>query len=130
MLSERSCLFIFNSSPKTIKDIFEYLEAKLASTATDDYTFNIRRDCVLEDILEDVGSASFCPYKIMKTYFVGEVGEDTGGLTRELWRLFSREVRNVVFEGQENARTLRHDSTRLKVSCNKFMAVVIALLST
>lgn len=88
------------------------MQAKLGE---EEFTFRIKRESVLEDILEDAGSRSFNPQKIVKTAFVGEAGQDTGGITRELWRLFGENVKESLCEGREHALVLRHDSNRLKV---------------
>ena len=51
---------------------------------------------------------------IPQTWFIGEVGSDTGGLTRELWRLLGIDVM-CLCEGQPNMLVLRHDSDRVVV---------------
>ena len=42
----------------------------------------------------------------LQTWFIGECGRDTGGATRELWRL----IGECVMEGQPNNLLFRHDS--------------------
>ena len=41
--------------------------------------------------------------------FVGECGRDTGGVTRELWRLQGYSIVGLC-EGQPNNLSFRHDS--------------------
>ena len=48
--------------------------------------------------------------------FIGEDGDDEGGLKREFWLLFSREVKSRFFEGKDGHSTLKHDSSSLIVS--------------
>ena len=47
---------------------------------------------------------------------MGEAGEDTGGLTRGLWRLFSKSIQQHLCEGQENCLIFRRDSAKLQVN--------------
>ena len=82
---------------------------------TEEYEFQVRRDHVLEDLLKESRKRSYHPQKRVKTWFVGEEGEDTGGLTRELWRLFGKEIQSLC-EGKENILVPRHDATKLQVN--------------
>ena len=75
------------------------------------YYFEVRRDHVLDDLLHEVQSESFHPKKRIKTWFIGENGADTGGLTREMWTIFVKELR----EGREYHLIFKHDGTRLQV---------------
>ena len=103
----------FCSSPSSLKEVVDYImKTKLVE---EEFTFRVKRGTVLEDILEDAGSKAFDPRKQVKTSFVGEAGQDVGGVTRELWHLFGKEVQKSLCEGQQDALVLRHDSTRLKV---------------
>ena len=40
---------------------------------------------------------SYDPLKCVSTYFIGELGTDTGGMTCELWRLFAKGVEQTLF---------------------------------
>ena len=57
-------------------------------------------------------------YSFIQTWFVGESGRDTGGVTRELWRLMTRAV-FALCEGDQKCRTFRHDSERVGVYYHK-----------
>ena len=48
----------------------------------------MRRSDLFEDLLRETRKRSYRPSKHVETDFVGEPGEDTEGLTRELWCLF------------------------------------------
>lgn len=61
------------------------------------------------------GKPKRSPFKRVKTYFVAEAGQDTGGLTRELWCLFARHVQQSLCEGKEHCMVLRHDANKLQV---------------
>ena len=54
----------------------------------------------------------------MQTWFIGEAGRDTGGVTRELWRLLSHDVMRLC-EGQPSKLVFRHDSDRVLVSIDE-----------
>lgn len=94
--------------------VLAYLEKKLDG----EFTVHIRRDEVFQDLLD----SSIHPQRRVLTYFVGEYGEDAGGLTRELWRLFAKEVKAKLCEGKRNLLVLRHDSEKLMVTgCFSFI---------
>ena len=78
--------------------------------------FEVRREHVLDDLIAATKRRSFQPYpqKKVTTYFIGEAGRDTGGLTRELWRLFGKNVMRLC-DGKENCKVPRHDATKLSV---------------
>ena len=58
----------------------------------------------------------------MKTYFTGEAGQDTGGLTRELWQLFGKHLKQSLCEGKDNCLVFRHDAQKLKVSIYNYIS--------
>ena len=97
-----------------------------------------RRGHVLEDALRAAGRSSFRPYgrpQVWKTAtqtsfvspnatvlllcmerkFIGEEGRDTGGLTRELWRLLCPSMSQSLFHGPVGKRTIIHSVQRLQV---------------
>ena len=76
----------------------------------------MRRDYILQDLLRVTTKRGFHPHMKIETWFVGEAGEDTGGLTRELWCLFSKSIQRQLCEGQENCLVFRHDTGKLQVS--------------
>ena len=80
----------------------------------DCFTFEVRRSCILDDLLRGIKSKCFHPKKKINTWFVGESGRDTGGLTRELWCLFSREMASIC-DGKEHCKIPRHDAVKLQV---------------
>lgn len=49
-----------------------------------------------------------------KTWFIGECGRDTGGVTRELWRFLGRALMNIC-EGQPNNLVFRHNAELVSV---------------
>lgn len=51
---------------------------------------------------------------LLQTWFVGEMGRDTGGVTRELWRLLGLSLTSLC-EGPSHMRVFRHDSERVGV---------------
>jgi hypothetical protein len=57
--------------------------------------YEIRREYVLCDLLRTVKKKSYDSLKKVKVWFAGEEGRDTGGLTREMWRLFSIEMQHI-----------------------------------
>lgn len=50
----------------------------------------------------------------MYTWFIGEIGRDTGGVTRELWRLLSKDIA-AMCDGQPTKCVFRHDSSKVQV---------------
>ena len=51
---------------------------------------------------------------LLQTWFIGECGSDTGGVTHELWRLFGNSVMGLC-EGQANTLVFRQDSGKVSV---------------
>ena len=56
---------------------------------------------------------------LLQTWFVGEVGCDTGGVTRELWRLLAQDIMGLC-DGVEGNLVFRHDSAKIQVLHSKF----------
>lgn len=81
------------------------------------YRFEIRREFVLCDLLRSVKNRAYDPLKRVKVWFVGEEGRDTGGLTREMWRLFNNDLKRLC-EGNEGCLLIRHDAAKLQVFYN------------
>lgn len=54
-----------------------------------------------------------CVY--LQTWFIGEGGDDEGGVTRELWTLLGHGIIRLC-EGEPNTLVFRHDSGRVGVS--------------
>ena len=50
-----------------------------------------------------------------QTWFIGESGTDTGGITRELWRLLGHDVMHLC-EGNSAKMVFRHSSAKVLVS--------------
>ena len=48
-------------------------------------------------------------------YFVGEQGEDYGGLRRELFSLLADRIKDSLLEGRTNQFVFRHDMVALQV---------------
>lgn len=83
---------------------------------TETHKYHVRRSDLFHDLLRETTKKSYHPLKHVETYFVGEPGFDTGGLTRELWRLFGKHVQQSLCEGKENCLVIRHDASKLQVS--------------
>ena len=101
----------FFSSPQSLKDVIVNLRMKLNET----HVYHVRRSNLFEDLLRKTRKRSHRPSKHVETDFVGELGEDTGGLTRELWCLFGKYLQQSLCEGKENCLVFRHDATKLQV---------------
>ena len=104
--------FICRASTLTLQDAIMSLSAKV--DRDNSFTFEVRRSCVLDDLMHAMKSKCFHPTKKIYTWFVGESGSDTGGLTREMWGLFSREVLRLC-DGKDNFKIIRHDAAKLQV---------------
>ena len=55
-------------------------------------------------------------FSCFKVEFVGEVGEDTGGLSREFWYLLFRDIQDTMFEGSDNRLVPLCDTVSLQVT--------------
>lgn len=105
-------MWVFVYRPvETLHDVVSVLQSKVLSEVQ---LFSIRREHVLEDIIKESKRWSFTPLKKVETYFAGEAAKDTGGVTRELWRLLSTEVEGLC-DGREACKIFRHDAVKLKV---------------
>ena len=51
---------------------------------------------------------------------MGELGKDTGGVTREMWRLFGNELK-MLCDGRKDKLVFRHDSAKVQVNLNCHM---------
>jgi hypothetical protein len=51
----------------------------------------------------------------LQVQFLGEEGEDGGGLSREFWALLARDIHSTLFEGMGDRCILRHDAVGLQV---------------
>lgn len=52
---------------------------------------------------------------IIQVEFLGEEGEDGGGLLREFWTLLFKEIKNSLFDGSDDRYVPRHDVIALQV---------------
>lgn len=100
-----------NFSPQSLSDIIQQLKSKIHAET---HEYHVRRSEVLNDLLRETRKRAYSPFKCVKTYFVGEPGEDTGGLTRELWCLFAKHIQESLCDGKENCRVFRHDAAKLQ----------------
>lgn len=110
----------------------------------EEVTIIVRRESILEDSIRSVKRSSFrCDHTVVvsgryvllcslvsirfcrtvqttllwtQVEFLGEPGEDGGGLKREFWCLLSKEIRNYMFEGRGQRMVPRHDAVALQVS--------------
>ena len=80
------------------------------------------RDSVFEDLL----SESVDPYKRMTTSFLGEPGVDAGGLTREMWCLFSKGVQQLC-DGKETCKVPRHNTIKLQEGVFKKIGLLMGI---
>ena len=78
------------------------------------FEYEVRREFVFCDLLRTVKKNAYDPLKRVKVWFVGEEGRDTGGLSREMWRIFSSEIQRMC-EGKEGCLLIKHDATKLQV---------------
>ena len=53
---------------------------------------------------------------MLQVHFIGEEGEDCGGLRRELFSLLFEGIKEWYLEGQSKQLVLRHDVVALQVS--------------
>lgn len=97
--------------------------------------FQVRREYVYLDLLKESKKSKFHPMKrvqvflesnaydecayLKQTWFIGEMGRDTGGITRELWKLFGESLERLCI-GEENMLVFRPDSNKVivRVLCN------------
>ena len=104
---------VFNCRPQTLQDVLSVLKSRVLSTEVQ--LFTIRRGHIFEDIVKEAKRPSYAPLKKIKTEFAGEAGDDTGGISRELWTLFAREV-SALCDGSAKCKIFRHDSVKVKAS--------------
>lgn len=102
---------LFAYRPETLQDAVMLLQSMVLPEVQE---FHIRRSHVLDDIVKETKRRTFQPLKKIVTWFVGEAGKDTGGLTRELWRLFAKEVESLC-DGHPTRKIFRHDAAKLQV---------------
>ena len=51
------------------------------------------------------------------------LGKDTGGVTKEMWRLFGQNLLTSLCEGPDGNVVFRHDSSKVKVCNVTYVAV-------
>ena len=90
----------------------------------EEFQIEVRREFVLSDLLRAVKKKSYHPLKKIKTWFVGEEGSDTGGLTQEMWRLFGRDLQYVC-EGKEGCLLFKHDAAKLQVCIRNYTVFLL-----
>ena len=106
------CLFFVYRQPETLDGaIKSIIENNLRGET---FQFEIRREVALQDMLSETKTTLFHPLKKVKIWFVGETGEDTGGLTREAWCLLGRALERIC-EGRPGFKIPRHDAAKLQV---------------
>ncbi|CAI8034740.1 G2/M phase-specific E3 ubiquitin-protein ligase [Geodia barretti] len=115
---------LFCSLPESLNDVINHLKLNVTQET---HEYNVRRDEVFSDMMREAKKRSFSPYKRVKTYFVGEQGNDTGGLTRELWCLFARHVQHNLCEGHENCKVIRHDASKLQEGVYRRVGVLMGV---
>ncbi|XP_019857667.1 PREDICTED: G2/M phase-specific E3 ubiquitin-protein ligase-like [Amphimedon queenslandica] len=89
----KSCIKQLQSINKTLTAPHLYLE--------------FRRDFILTDALKHSTKPKFDPKNQLKVTFVGEAGEDIGGLRREFWRLFVSSAAQEYFIGEASCKTFQ-----------------------
>ena len=104
-------LCCFHRSPNSLSEAVMMLEMGLKKEAC---AYEIRREYVLCDLLRTVKKKSYDSLKKVKVWFAGEEGRDTGGLTREMWRLFSIVMQHIC-EGKKGFLVIKHDTAKLQV---------------
>ena len=60
----------------------------------------------------------------LQTWFIGESGTDTGGITRELWRLFGQGLMQQC-NGSSDKMVFRHSSYKVmvRIVCGKLFCI-------
>jgi hypothetical protein len=78
---------------------------------------SVRRDYIVSDCLAAVRRSSFNPKKTIIVEFVGEEGDDTGGLLREMWRLLAQSLseEGPLLQGPPFAKVPRHNVVSIQV---------------
>ena len=57
---------------------------------------------------------------------MGELGKDTGGVTREMWRLFGNDIKSLC-DGQNDKFVFRHDSSKVQVVAHLLFLLCMCL---
>ena len=78
-------------------EAFQQLAESLTSSVQD---ISINRDNVLADVIHLYSSDPMLPLKQVKVSFIGEKGDDFGGLTKELFTLIWSRLIEEYFEGE------------------------------
>ena len=106
-------IFVF-SGALTLHDVIMELSSQTSGNGIQ--RVQVRRENVLDDMIREVGKKSFnCNCSNMKTWFVGELGIDYGGLTRELWSLLAKEIKFKLCTGKSPNMSLKPNPMKLQV---------------
>jgi hypothetical protein len=101
---------LVNGEPYSIRSWLLYEHAaRNQQPGTDRLSMNLSREAIVHDVLEQVASATRAQLRRgPKVVFSerGEIGDDQGGLTREMFAAFSREIlnENRLFQSSESNR--------------------------
>ena len=102
------------SSSTTLKDVLMELSTRNVGNGVQ--RIDIRRDRVLDDMIRETGKKNFnCNPSNIKVWFIGECGEDYGGLTRESWGLLSKEIKFKLCTGISPNLVFSPNFTKLQV---------------
>lgn len=97
----------------SLKEVIMTLSAKVIDY--DEFKIEVRHGFVMEDLLQEINCSTFNPKKKIYTEIVGESGRDTGGLTREMFCYFGRDLKRSC-AGSGNIKIPRHDTVKLQVN--------------
>ncbi|XP_064387954.1 uncharacterized protein LOC135336110 isoform X1 [Halichondria panicea] len=103
-----------NNSSESIATIADLLKSLSKYVTGEEVTVTVRRENVLDDALRTVRRGSFPIDHTIIVEFLGEAGEDGGGLKREFWCLLFKQVKSSLFEGVGDRLVPRHDVVALQ----------------
>ncbi|OLY85376.1 putative E3 ubiquitin-protein ligase HERC4 [Smittium mucronatum] len=97
-------------------------------------TLNVRRTCLAEDSLLQIGSLHSDLKKPLKVQFSGEDGVDAGGLTKEFFMLIVRELTDPMngmyfFDPDSKSRTMWFNPSSFETSDHYFLSGIIVGLA-
>ncbi|KAJ1969311.1 putative E3 ubiquitin-protein ligase [Dispira parvispora] len=91
-------------------------------------TLNVRRDCIVEDSLNQLASHETDLKKKLRVQFIGEAGIDAGGLTKEWFMLLLRDLFNPLngmFTLDEESQMFWFNPASFETSDQYFLVGVI-----
>ena len=78
---------------------------------------NVLREDVLDGAYRALQRPQFDPFRLLSVKFAGEDGVDSGGLTREFFRLAMQAIQSsALFHGEENGKFVHLDYSGIDFS--------------